>query len=132
MFDPNPDVEASLAFDVIQPGTYVMRVAEVREQKVSEKGNTCVPVRFEYVDPTSLTKVDGTPASNPGGLFDNGIVILPRDKQSKLRSLVEACGKAWGEVRDLNELIGCELDVKVKIGEWNGEQRNEIGRYVAK
>jgi len=128
-FNPNPEAEANAAFDVIQPGTYKMRVEEISEF-VSSKGNNCLKVRLAYVDPSSAVKLDGTPASNPGNIFDNGLTT-DSDKQGRLRNFVEACGKAWGDVSDTDELIGSEVDVKIKIDEYNGEQSNKVARYLA-
>lgn len=134
-FNPNPNAEANLAFDIIQPGVYRMRIAGSGEAEAikpftSQSGNQCLRIRFEFVDVGSLVKLDGTPALNAGALFDSGIVTYPEDKQGKLRSLVEACGFEWGQISDTDALVGCELDVKVGLGEYQGEQKNEVKRYL--
>lgn len=129
-FTPNPTAEANAAFDVIQPGTHRMRIVEITDFQ-SQSGNKCLKVRMEYVDPSSLTKLDGSPAANPGNLFDNGLVFEPADKQGRLRNFVEACGKTWGEVSDTDDLVGLEVDVKIKLDEYNGEQSNKVSRYLA-
>jgi hypothetical protein len=128
-FTPNPNIESSGQFEVVKPGVYGMRVAELTEF-TSSKGNQCLKARLEFVDPSSCTKLDGNPATNPGNVFDNGLVMAPAEKQGKLRSFVEACGKNWSDVSDTDELVGAELQVNVGIEEYNGEQKNVVKRYL--
>jgi hypothetical protein len=125
----NPTVEANAAFDIIQPGDYTMRVEEITEFVSQNSGNTCWKVRFSHVNPADCLKLDGTPAANAGALFDNGLVISPPEKQGKLRSLVEALGATWTDL-DSDDLVGLECTVKVKLGEWQGDQKNEVARYL--
>ena len=124
----NPTVEANAAFDLVKPGEYTMRVEEITDF-VSSKGNTCWKARLSYSNPGECTKLDGTPANNPGQLFDNGLVIAPPEKQGKTRSFVEALGLTWGDL-DSEELLGLECKVKVKLEEYQGEQKNAVGRYL--
>lgn len=125
----NPSVEANVAFDVVAPGEYVMRVEEVTEFVSQNSGNTCWKVRFSYAEPSSICKVNGDPAKNVGGLFDSGLVISPAEKQGKLRSLVEALGLRWSDL-DSDDLVGKECIVKVKLEEYQGEQKNGVARYL--
>jgi hypothetical protein len=128
-FTPNPNAEASSAFEVIKPGVYSMRVKAITEFQ-AKSGNTCLKVQLEFADPTSLTRLDGTPANNPGNVFDNGLVTAPADKQGKLRNFVEACGKSWGDINDTDELIGSELQVNIGLEEYEGVQKNVAKRYM--
>jgi hypothetical protein len=135
LFTPNPSAEANAAFDVVRPGVYRMRVKEIRDTKddgslfISEKGNKYYKSILEYVDPSALLKEDGTPVKNAGNLFDI-LVYEPAEHQGRLRNFVEACGKAWGEVSDTDDLIGCEVDVKVKVDTYEGEKSNKVARYL--
>ena len=135
-FVPNPEAEAKAAFDVVQPGTYRMRVKEITDKKPdgsvlqSEKGNKYFKVQLEYVDPSGLTKIDGSPAKNPGGVFDNGLVYEPKESQGRLRNFVEACGVSWADAGDEQILVGKEVDVKIKVDEYQGEKTNKVGRYL--
>lgn len=124
----NPNAEASVEFEVVAPGVYRMRVESI-EEFVAQSGSTCWRTRMTYVDPSSLTKEDGTPCSNAGGIIDSGLVASPAEKQGKLRSFVEACGMAWADL-DSEDLIGCELDVKVGTDEWQGNRKNVASRYL--
>jgi hypothetical protein len=128
-FTPNPAAEASSAFEVIKPGVYDMRVKDITEFQ-AKSGNQCLKVQLEFCDPSSLVKLDGMPAQNPGNVFDNGLVTSPAEKQGKLRSFVEACGMSWGEVSDTDVLIGKELKVNVGIEEYEGVQKNVAKRYM--
>jgi len=128
-FTPNPQAEASSAFEVVKPGVYAMRVKDITPF-TAKSGNECLKVQLEYVDPSGCVKMNGDPASNPGNVFDNGLVTSPADKQGKLRSFVEACGKSWGEITDTDRLIGCELSVNVGIEEYEGVQKNVAKRYM--
>ena len=135
-FVPNPAAEANLGFDVVQPGTYRMRVKSITDKKkdgsmlISEKGNRYYKVELEYVDPTALLKIDGSPVKNAGILFDNGLIYEPTEQQGRLRGFVESCGVRWEDSGDEQSLVGCEVDVKVKIEEYKGEQSNKVSRYL--
>jgi hypothetical protein len=63
-------------------------------------------------------------------VFDNGIVLSPAEKQGKLKSFVEACGKNWNEMSDTDELVGLELQVNIGLEEYEGVQKNVVKRYV--
>jgi len=129
----NPTVEASLAFDVVKPDTYDMRVETIEEFSAAS-GNTCWKVKLSYVDPSACTKENGEPATNPGNVFDNSLVVSPAEKQGKLRGFVEACGRAWTDL-DSDELIGCDVTVKVIKEEYpqgSGNWSNKAGRYLIK
>lgn len=125
----NPNAEANVAFDVVRPGTYRMRVKEITEFD-AQSGNHCWRARLEYVDTAALDKLDGSgPANNPGTLLDSSLVVEPADKQGKVRSFVEALGAEWTDL-DSDDLIGLECDVKVGVEEYQGEQRNVAKRYL--
>ena len=129
VFNPNPQIEATAAFEVVKPGVYAMRVVQITEFK-AKSGNDCLKVEMEYANPSECVKMDGTPANNPGHIFDNGLVTAPAEKQGKLRGFVEACGKTWGEVSDTDELIGSEIQVNVGVEEYEGVQKNVAKRYL--
>lgn len=129
VFSPNPNIEASSAFDVVKPGVYAMRVVAISEF-TSSKGNQCLKAEMEYASPAECNKMDGQPANNPGHVFDNGLVTSPAEKQGKLRSFVESCGKRWGELTDTVDLIGCELQANIGVEEYEGVQKNVVKRYI--
>lgn len=132
---PNLDVKVDEAFDVAAAGVYPMRIKEVLTSDAnglpftSEKGNTSWRVKFEFVDPTAVTNIQGQPCKKLGTIFDMGLVISPSEKQGKLRGLVEACGMQWREL-DSEDLIGKEVKVKLDVGLYNGEPRNNVARYI--
>jgi hypothetical protein len=128
-FTPNTNVEASSAFDIVKPGVYPMLVKDVTEF-TAKSGNECLKVQLEFADKSSLTRLDGQPANNPGNIFDNGLVTSPAEKQGKLRSFVEACGKSWGDITNTDDLIGCEVKVNIGLEEYEGVQKNVAKRYV--
>ena len=136
MFKPNPSAEANLGFDVVQPGTYRMRVKSITDKKkdgailMSEKGNKYYKAELEYVDPTALLKIDGNPVKNAGSLFDNGLIYEPEEQQGRLRNFVEGCGVSWADSGDEQALVGREVDVRIKIDEYKGEQSNKVARYL--
>src|SRR3989304_2098850 len=123
----SPNAEASIAFEVVKPGTYRLRILEITEFTAAS-GNTCWKVRFEYAEPSTLEKLSGGPASNPGNIFDNSLVVSPAEKQGKLRGFVEAAGLAWRDLES-DELLAQEVLAKVGIEEYDGEQRNVVKRY---
>ena len=135
-FRPNPQAEANLGFDVVQPGTYRMRVKAITDKKkdgsllISEKGNKYFKVELEYIDPSGLCKEDGSPVKNAGVLFDNGLIYEPDEHQGRLRNFVEGCGISWADAGDEQALVGREVDVKVKVDEYKGEKSNKVGRYL--
>jgi hypothetical protein len=126
----NPAAEASMAFDVIQPGTYRLRVKSIEEKdSKATPGNRYWSVGFEYCDPSSLVKLSGQPATAVGGIFDNSLVVSPADKQGKVKGFVLACGSTWGDL-DSEDLIGKECEAKIGLEEYQGEQKNTIKRYI--
>jgi len=129
---PNPAAEANASFDVVKPGTYRMRVAEITEF-VSKAGNQCLKAKLEYVDPSSLVKLDDTPATTPGNLFDNGLIARSDDpkSQGRTRNFVEACGEVWENMTNTDVLLDKEVDVKVVLDTYQGEQSNKVSRYFA-
>ena len=134
-FTPNPEAEASASFDVVAPGAYQMRIEgsdnmDAVTPFTSKAGNECIKVRLVFADPSAATKINGSPATNPGSVIDAGLVISPADKQGKLRSLCEAAGLDWNMMNDTDDLIGRELTVKLKVEQYNGEDKNGVARYV--
>jgi hypothetical protein len=132
---PNPNAEAQVAFDTIAAGTYRVRVKSV-DEFVAQSGNTCWRFRFDFVDPSSLTTVQGQPAQNPGSLIDSRFVVNPADgdtakAQGQLRGFVEkALGLEWASLTDSDTLIGQECLAVIAVGEWKGSPTNEIKRYL--
>lgn len=134
-FTPDPSAEVNSGFDVVKPGVYRMRIQGSERMPAiqtftSSKGNKCAKVRLTYVDPSACVKLDDTPAKNPGSLIDSSLVMEPREKQGKLRGLVEACGKDWNSMSSLRDLEGCEVNVQVGTRTYEGNLSNEIKRYV--
>lgn len=134
----NPNAEANVDFPVIKPCVARLRVkniitaAEDGGPLVSAKGNTYWKIQLEYVDPTSLTKEDGSPVNGPAGsIFDNSIVVAPAEKQGKARGFVEALGAQWADL-DSDDLVGLECDARIGIEEYQGNKKNTVARYLKK
>lgn len=126
----NPNAEVNSGFDVVKPCVTRLRVKSVEEVASKSSSNTLWKFTWEFVDPTSLDKLDGSgQAKNPGTLIDNSLVINPAEKQGKLRGLVEALGRTWEDL-DSDSLVGLELDAKIGTEEYNGEPKNKIVRYL--
>lgn len=128
----NPTAEAGTEFPVMKPGTYRMRIKAVEDRNNSETPKNDLKVTLEYVDGSQLIQLNGTPFNGKleaaGSLFD--YIGLADDKQWKLRQIAEAAGLGWTDQDFAETLLGCELDVKVKIEEYQGEQKNKVGRYM--
>lgn len=123
----NSEAEASVGFETIKPGTYRVRVKEVTDRN-PEKND--LRVVLELVDMSNLLNPAGEALKGrPGSLFD--YIMLDADKQWKLRSITEAAGLPWNDYDPVVDLPGRELDVVVKVEEYNGELKNKVGRYVA-
>lgn len=132
----NPNADADAGFDVAAPGVYALRIEGSKSMAaVSEfdskttAGNKGLKVRLVFADPSSVTTIQGTPARNVGSIIDNSILIAPAEKQGKLRSLVEACGLVWGDF-DTEQLVGQEVQAKVDVEVYQGEQKNVVRRYI--
>lgn len=124
----NPAAEVSAGFPTFKAGVYRMRVVKVEDRNPAKND---LKVTMAYADPSQLVTIDdkaytGT-LDGAGSLFD--YVQLAFDKQWKLRTLVEAAGLTWGDMDD-QDLVGKEVDVKVILEEYQGEQKNKVGRYV--
>ncbi len=123
----NPEAEVSANFAAVKAGTYAVRIKSV-EDRNPEKND--LKVQYEHVTPVSeLCGLDGGQLKGvPSGLTD--YIMLADDKQWKLRTLTEACGLPWENYDPTTELNGKEVEVVVKLEEYQGEQRNKIARYV--
>ena len=130
MFKVNPAAEASVGFPTFKAGVYAVRITKVEDRNPQKND---LKVTFAYTNPTQLIQIDEQPFTGSldaaGSLFD--YVMLAEDKQWKLRSLVEACGLVWADL-DPQDLVGKELDVKVGLEEYQGDQKNKLNRYVIK
>lgn len=130
----NPEAEVNVGFDLAAPGIYRMRFEGTDNMAAvtpftSKSGNECLKVRAVFADPTLVSKADGTPVKNLGGIIDNSLVVTPADKQGKLRSVVEAVGLAWADF-DTDDLNGKEFMAKIGVEEYNGDKKNVIARYL--
>ncbi len=128
LINPNPNAEVSTGFTPVKAGTYRMRIKEVTDRN-PEKND--LRVVLEHVAPAAeLSGIDGEALKGqPGSCFD--YIMLDYEKQWKLRQITEAAGLPWGPEYDpVVELQGRELDVIIKLEEYNGEQRNKVTRYV--
>lgn len=129
LFSPNPQAVTKPEFECVRPGVYRMRIVEITPY-VSKSGANWNKARLEFVDKGQCVKLDGTLAKNPGNVFDP-LLSTNQDNQGQLRQLVESCGKEWGTVNDLDELKGCEVDVKLShVPEGKFKEKNEVKRYL--
>ena len=125
----NPDAEVSVGFPTFQAGTYSMRITKVEDRNPAKND---LKITLAYTDPSQLIQLDGTAFTGnldaAGSLFD--YVMLAEDKQWKLRTLTEAVGLPWGDYDPCVDLDGRDVVVQVKLEEYQGEQKNKVGRYV--
>lgn len=130
----NPEAEASVAFDVLQPQVAQMRVAAITEKESkSTPGNKLWEVKLEFVNPHDVLKQDGSPAKNPGTLIDSSLVVHPPEKQGKVKGFVLSCGKEWSGDIDSEDLIGCECTIKTSVEEYpqgSGDFKTRVSRYI--
>lgn len=132
----NPKAESKSEFPVFAPGTYRMRIKDVKDRsETPDEGKEPKPdykLTLEYVDPSQLVTIDGKPFTGSldgaGNLFD--YVMQDPEKQWKLRQLADAAGLSWENQDFTQTLLGRELDVKVKTEIYEGEQKNKVGRYI--
>jgi len=117
----NPSTEAS-SFGYVPAGKYKLRVVKVTHT-TGEKTDY-LKWEFELADP-NLKSTDGK--SKPGHIFEN--TMLREDIQFKLRGVIDALGMEWADF-DTENVAGAELEANLKIGEYEGVMRNEIGRFI--
>jgi len=126
LLNVNPNAEVKAGFETVKAGTYRVRIKEVEDRNPEKNG---LQVTMEYSDPTTLLGLTGEPLKGQAGsLFD--YIMLAQDKQWKLRMITEACGLPWTNFDPVVDFPGRELDVVVKLEEYEGEQRNKVARYV--
>lgn len=123
----NPAAEVSTSFEAVQAATYPVRITEVKNRN-PEKND--LEVTLEHVTPKeSLLGLTGEVLKGqPSRLRD--YVMLAPEKHWKLRALTEAARLPWQDYDPETELVGLEVDVVVKLEEYNGEQRNKVSRYI--
>ncbi len=132
----NPEAESKSDFPTFQPGTYRMRIKAVQDRATNpdqgKEAKQDYKLTLEYVDATQLILENGTAYTGTlegaGSLFD--YVMQDPNQQWKLRQLTEAAGLPWVDYDPTVDLIGREIDVKVKTEMYEGEKKNKVGRYV--
>ena len=127
----NPDVQSAGGRIVWAKGRYPLRIREIQEQ-TSSTGKAMLVIEYEPVG--EVTDIDGRQPSNPGRLWDRVLVEPVQTKLgntiSFLRPLIEAAGLTWGGEIDTDDLVGKEVLARVTVGEYQGNERNEITGYV--
>lgn len=125
----NPQAEVSVGFPTFKAGTYSMRIVKA-EDRNPEKND--IKITLAYIDPSQLILLDNSSYTGTleaaGSLFD--YLQLAEDKQWKLRTVTEAAGLPWADYDPCVDLVGREVQVKVILEEYQGEQKNKVGRYV--
>ena len=125
----NMQAEVSVGFPTFKAGTYRMRIVKAEDRNPAKND---IKVTMAYTDPSQLITIDEKPFMGSldaaGSLFD--YLQLAEDKQWKLRTITEAAGLPWGDFDPCVDLVGKEVDVKVILEEYQGEQKNKVGRYV--
>ena len=123
----NPEAEVSTGFEAVKAGTYRMRIKEVIDRN-PEKND--LRIVLEHTTPAvELYGISGEPLKGqPSSVFD--YIMLDPAKQWKLRALTEAVGLPWEDYDPIVELTGREVDVILKLEEYNGEQNNKVNRYI--
>ena len=133
IFKTNPTAEVKTGFPVFQPGTYRVRVAEIKNRE--SEGKTDFKVTFEYADSSQLILKDGQPyngsAEGAGKIFS----YFPHDfeRQGQLKGLVLAAGLEWEDQDFEHTLLGIEVDAKVGMKKTTPEfpdEANDIKRFV--
>lgn len=129
----NPAAEVKTSFPVFQPGTYRMRIKDVKDR--ADVGKTDYKIQFEYVDSSQLVLEDGTPYNGSLEGAGNLFSYFPYDseRQGMLRGLVQAAGLQWADQDFTQTLLGCEVDAKVGLKKTTPEypdKANEVKRFL--
>jgi len=101
----------------VDPGWYVAKVvgAEVKQNK--DKSGEYINWELEINEPDS--EFDGQKLWHITSLKDNALPMLKR--------FLEACDFAWGAKGfTTEEVLGCELEVKVEQENYEGKARDRI------
>lgn len=127
----NPDVPSTGGFPVWAPGQYRLRITGLEEQ-TAKSGAAMLNVTHEPVD--AVLDQKGGAIATAGKLFNRVLIEPVRSKDGErsfsfLRALVEGAGLDWQDF-DTDELLGKEVLAHVKITQFEGNERNEIGRYI--
>ena len=126
----DPTVESATGFPVWAAGRYTLRIAEV-EQATSKSGKPMLSLTLEAVG--EVLDKNGSALGNAGKIWDRVMVDPITGKNgnqvSFLRPLIEAAGLTWGDF-DTDDLVGKEVQAQVAIEEYQGQERNGIGRYI--
>ena len=126
----NPDAEVS-SFETVQAGVYPMKIEECEIRSEKADGSPCngLKIRFVHTLPSaSINAVDGKPLSGT----PTSVIAYPSlesDKQGMLKSIVTAAGLEWEDL-DTDDLVGIELDVQIKVEQYQGNDTNKFGRAI--
>ena len=119
----NPDTESS-GFGYVEPGPYRLRVVKLEQRK--GKKAAYLNWELEFVD-QNVKSTDGK--STPGHIFENTTLSTEKNAQFMLRNMVEGLRLSWADF-DTESAIGLEMDVQLKVREYEGKFSNEIGRVI--
>jgi hypothetical protein len=119
----DPDKATGANFEPAKPGVYQCRIEETTVSN-TKKGDQMITVTYEIV----------TPGSEKGKKLWDRIVLTDAAKW-KLDQFLQALGLATKRKRkgtlDLEAVIGEQLTVVVKQGEYNGSPTAEVSRVSA-
>ena len=126
----NPDVQAAGGRPVWAKGRYPLRIRDV-QQTESSTGKAMLVVEYESTN--DVLDVDGNTVAGGGRIWDRVLIEPIQTKTgntiSFLRPLIESAGMDWSDF-DTDDLVGKEVTARVTVGEYNGNERNEITGYV--
>ena len=120
--DPNTD---SSGFGYVEAGSYRLRV--VKATVMEGPKAPYINWEFELTD-VNVKATDGK--SKVGHIFEITTLKVGNNAQFALKRVCEALGIEWGEF-DTDDVTGMECDTILKIGEYQGNQKNEVGKFIA-
>ena len=123
----NPDAEVSVGFEAVKPGTYPVRITEIKDRN-PEKNDLEVTLEHTTPKESLLGLTDDVLKGQASRLKD--YIMLAPEKHWKLRAITEAAGLPWQDYDPETELLGREINVVIKLEEYMGEQRNKVARYI--
>lgn len=102
---------------VTNPGEVVAEI-EAIEDYVSKTDGACLKV--------SMSALSGDEEGK------HIVAILSKAPQAafRIRQLVEACGKNPDAINDSDELIGCQVRVRLVEDHYKGERRLKVGSFA--
>ncbi len=120
------DATEATSFEPIPSGTYDARISTIKEPRTSAKGTEYIPIGFEVVD-----------GDYEGRWIWSNFMLSGKGVGITLDFINKALGTEYSAADeefdfDFDDLIGAEVQLVTALEEYEGQEREQVKRILAK